>query len=504
MNTPFVRLYVKKTGRDLTEFCEDFTFEDSDEKDAYAEFRLNGLGENIDVQGNKSGFLMNSADISVNTPLQFTFGMLGGFVSPTHEITVSDLHFDYSQGRVIAIVKCLDKGNVIKRGATQKIWNNSTASDIAREIASKYDMQTQIDNTSYVYNAIPQSGRSDLEMLQFLAHKENGLHCYVSNNVLHFERVDFGKKATRLFTVGENVVHFSTHEKNSSKNKDSNGAEVAGVNTITGKSFSVQAIIDGVNGKVLAPYTATPNYSESVWSKEVNKSGILDKKLDGKYLNDAGISQLFKQPTLKEIKQAQAKQAKSDQAFVNNFAYNETHNGVSILDPNAPSTKILIDALGCKRVGAINKTEAQHKAESINSKSKKDCVTATLEITLDTDFKIGDIVSIDGFIADRDKGNWYVKEFRHTVSHGKYASTEIKLSRNAVSTGKDKADGELNSSKGKKNAASSRQIVINGNTGEIDFGSAIPDAFNAIVKSSKSFDSNFTNIEDIFSTKKTK
>jgi len=53
MKSPFLKVYHKKTGTEISNI-ESFNYEDSDEKDAYAEFRINGLALN-----SKGQHLMN-------------------------------------------------------------------------------------------------------------------------------------------------------------------------------------------------------------------------------------------------------------------------------------------------------------------------------------------------------------------------------------------------------------------------------------------------------------
>jgi|GEM_PF-1848197 len=494
MKAPFFKLYVKKgktESRDLTGYCEDFNYEDSDDKDAYAEFRLDGLAKN-----ERNEYLMNDLDIHQGNHLQFQFGFIGGIVSQMHEITIAELKFDYGQGRCIAILRCLDKGNVIKRGANTNLWKNVSASGIAKAIAEKYDMTTRITETPHVYQSLPQSGKSDFEMLQWLAHKEGAINCYVSNNTLVFERTDYGKKSKRLFTFGgDNILHFSTNVSNAHKGKGNNGVVVSGVDVKTGTTFVKTALMDAANGTIFAPVSVNSPYYENAWEKQVKKSGILDTKI-----GNLGTQTGNFKTQLDNREKADIKIANGNKISI---AQRKTIQQNAIVNIHPEYLKGITDSLGMKTVGAINEREAAEKAEAHNENAKKDVITANLDIELDSSFNIGDIVTIDGLISDRDKGNWYVKEIRHSITHGNIAKTSFKLTRNAISKGNgNKADGAVNDSKGKNSSQTEKQMQLNAVTGEFEYKTPkeIQDLFAKYTKT------NLVDLktlaEDLYSTKK--
>ena len=412
MKAPFFKLYVKKgktESRDLTGYCEDFNYEDSDDKDAYAEFRLDGLAKN-----ERNEYLMNDLELSKDTDLLFQFGFIGGFVSPMHQITIHENHLDYSQGRCVIILRCLDRGCEIKKIRTNKQFKNMTASQIATEIAKKYGMATtRIEPTERVYQSLPQSGLTDFQLLQKLAHESGALNCYVSNNTLVFEKINFSMKSKRLFTIGDNVIRFSTTVSNSHQvGKATKGVTASGVDIMTGKPFTYNYILDGIGGQVLGKYSTEPTPKD----KRIS-NGVLDAAF--KELN-TDKSQHF-----------------DDKLQANN-----------ILNINADARNAVTDIIGTVKIGAQTLGEAKAKAESLVSKSKKNAVTASLELELDCGFNIGDIITVDGLIANRDKGNWYVKEIRHSIKPNAYASTSLELSRNASNAGTTPAKGELNKTLG--------------------------------------------------------
>lgn len=428
MKSPFIKIYNKKTSNDLSQFIESFSYEDSDEKDAYAEFRINGLAKN-----ERNEYLMNDHELQKDTDLIFQFGFIGGFTSPMHEITIHENHLDYSQGRCVIILRCLDRGCEIKKIRTNKQFKNMTASQIATEIAKKYGMATnRIEPTERIYKSLPQSGLTDFQLLQKLAHESGALNCFVSNNTLVFEKINFSRKSKRLLTVGENVIRFSTTVSNSHQVGTAHkGVTASGVDIMSGKPFTYSYILDGIGGQILGKYsTETPK------DKRIS-NGVLDA-----FYKDLNTD---KSPKFDDKLQAN-----------------------NILNINADARNAVTDIIGTVKIGAQTLGEAKSKAESLVARAKKNAVTASLELELDSSFNIGDIITVDGLIADRDKGNWYVKEIRHSIKNNSYASTELQLSRNATNAGKTPAHGELNKTLGDLFATPKKVVrrILNGETGE--------------------------------------
>ena len=429
MKSPFLKVYHKRNGKEISNI-ESFNYEDSDDKDAYAEFRINGLAKN-----ERNEYLMNDLELSKDTDLLFQFGFIGGFVSPINEITIHENKIEYNQGRAVVVLRCLDKGNVIKRIRTNKQWRNVTASQIATEIAKKYSMATtRIEPTERIYKSICQSGLSDFQLLHKLAHESGALNCFVSNNTLVFEKINFSKKSKRLLTVGDNVIRFSTTVSNSnSVGTAHKGVTASGIDTNSGEKFSYNYIFDAINNSLLGKFSTNEKPTKD---KRIS-NGVVDD-----FLNLINID--------------------------NSKHFNPDANSKNVLNINSETTEKIMDIIGTVKIGATSPQDAKNKAEAMVAKAKKNAVTASLELELDSSFNIGDIVTIDGLIADRDKGNWYVKEIRHSIKPNAYASTSLELSRNATNAGTTPAKGELNKTLGDLFAGTTKAVrhVLNGETGE--------------------------------------
>jgi len=201
---------------------------------------------------------------------------------------------------------------------------------------------------------------------------------------------------------------------------------------MSGKPFTYSYILDGIGGQVLGKYSTEPAPKD----KRIS-NGVLDA-----FFKDLNTDKSPK--------------------------FNPDANSKNVLNINSETTAKIMDIIGTVKIGATSPQDAKNKAESMVAKAKKNAVTASLELELDSSFNIGDIITVDGLIADRDKGNWYVKEIRHSIKTNAFASTELQLSRNATNAGTTPAaHGAVNNSVGKKDATPTTDIRLDGVTGDL-------------------------------------
>jgi len=92
--------------------------------------------------------------------------------------------------------------------AKQRVFENTTASKVARLIAAEHGFQCYVDDHPRVYPQIVQAGITDLQLLSRLA-KQCGFTFRVENTTLHF------KSMTKDFEENrENAPHFDMREAN--------------------------------------------------------------------------------------------------------------------------------------------------------------------------------------------------------------------------------------------------------------------------------------------------
>lgn len=223
MYAPFYRLYIDNDAkRDITEYVENFTYEDCIEEDSLLK---------INIRSSFAEELADDTDFVTGTIIAFQFGFMAGEISELHRARITDVKHKYRE-RVTMELQCLDLGTVVKRVTEQTIWKNKKSSDIAQEIASKYGLELEADPTTKVWDNIPQGNRDDFSFLRYLALREDGGNwiCYIRNNTLYFVNRGTDKNSLLTFTWGDGdgtVVSFEPSIKESTQAGVSNKAVVA-------------------------------------------------------------------------------------------------------------------------------------------------------------------------------------------------------------------------------------------------------------------------------------
>lgn len=117
VTSPFFRISVADTGEDITDLCDGLDYEESAEKDDLL---------NITIK-TKNVFLIDEEWLAVGEKLYFIFGYEGAFAKNT---------------------------------TSNKIWKDVTATNIAEQLADKYDLILQANPTSKKYSQLPQGNKN--------------------------------------------------------------------------------------------------------------------------------------------------------------------------------------------------------------------------------------------------------------------------------------------------------------------------------------------------------
>ena len=135
--------------------------------------------------------------------------------------------------------------------AKQRVFEDATASAVAKIIAEEHGFQCHVDNHPRIYPQIVQAGVTDLQLLSRLA-KQCGYTLRVENTTLHF------KKMTKEFEENrENAPHFIMREAN-----DPKGSTLYEFNLLVGESnlfgdaYKSAVQFGGVNPNNLSGFTA--------------------------------------------------------------------------------------------------------------------------------------------------------------------------------------------------------------------------------------------------------
>jgi phage protein D len=229
VTSPFFRISVADTGEDITDLCDGLDYEESAEKDDLL---------NITIK-TKNVFLIDEEWLAVGEKLYFIFGYKGGFQSGRYVATIADVDIDYGVLTTIKI-KCSDAGAFAKNTTSNKIWKDVTATNIAEQLADKYDLTLQANPTSKKYSQLPQGNKNDFDFLREVAQKEN-LQFYIASDQLIFKPRDLLKASIRTYTLGVDILKFKPSTKTSKDAPSSQAAQSTSINPVDG-SINTQKV----------------------------------------------------------------------------------------------------------------------------------------------------------------------------------------------------------------------------------------------------------------------
>jgi phage protein D len=375
-------------------FPYDFSFEESLGKDNYLMLKFQDI---------KTDFL-DLEWLTEGTVLVFNFGFLGTEEqSQKRYAEILDIEPTY-QRTIDVTVKCTDKGLVMKKKMSNIVWQDVTASDIAKTIAGWYGLETDIESTTYKYTALPQANRTDWELLKYLAtqEKSGNFSIWINDNTLYFKELDLTKEATVTFTYADGngkVISFKPKSKKSNQSSAAGGSQVTGFDLDTNTTTTEKA----------------------------DNSNLANNKALGKY----------------------------------KFNANGEGGYVKADDKNAVAT-------GKNTFVAIpNKDRLKNTANSEVKKANLEGLEATLNLEGEPRINAGDIITIAG-VAKRHLGNYLVQSVRHTISGGGFLTTlELKKNATAKNESAGKVSGSVNDSKGtdkpnEKKALKNKKFDANG------------------------------------------
>lgn len=367
MQQPFYIITAIQQGKetDITDLIDGFSYEDCVEKDDLIKF--NFKTDSVD--------LIDSDWLKVGAELNFKFGYIGGTQSNTHKAQITNLGINFATPIVIDI-EALDKGNVMKKTRSNKIWKKQTASQIATSIASYYGLEYNGAKTSYVYENIPQGNRTDFEFLQYLAlqEKDGSFHTFIKDNELRFERKDLDKKSNRLFTFGQDIVSFKIQYRETSNSGAGIQSTIQNFNPLTNETTKID--VNAQNAKDDTKLgRVVPSYIE--YDANANSKNLQIKPNQPQSEKEKNVSGEF------------------------NFV---------------PST------LPTQRIENI--------ANSQNKSNTRKELTGNLTIEGDPTITANGIVTING-VGKKFSGNWYVVKVSHKLQGSTYMTT-IELQKNAI------------------------------------------------------------------------
>ena len=230
---PFYSILVKDTKLDLVEQfgVTSFSYEESNEKDNQLSFSMKN--QNLEM--------IDQSWCVEGTELVFIFGYKGEEQSTQKLAIITDI--DISYGLDISVnIKAVDKGNYMKKATDTKVWENKTASQIAKEIADIYQMESSIESTSKNYESLPQGNMNDFDFLRKLAN-ENNKHFHISNNTLFFAKRKLGDNSVVTYTYrngDSKIKSFKPKSKGIKDNGVGAGQKISKINTDNNEIIDVK------------------------------------------------------------------------------------------------------------------------------------------------------------------------------------------------------------------------------------------------------------------------
>lgn len=369
--TPFFKVTIQKTGRDITELVSRFVHELAVDQDNLIVLEIR----------NTSTDLIDDPDFKEGEVLSFNYGYLGSKSGPTYLCRISSIIPDY--GEIINItVRCTDLGLLMKKNSSKKVWKNMKSSDIVKQIALANGLQAVVTETSTVHVNMPQGSKSDYEFLKYLAtlEKDGSFRFFMRSEFIHFTRLKLEAKSSRTFTYNNGngfVKKFKPYSEEILKNAAARDTVVTSVDPFTNETIN----------------------------NVVNNSTSKDDVKLGEYSYDVNSVQVSYQkggPTQGQ-RPSQVQKAQEDPSKTGKHLYSPAR----VLD------------------------EAKNVANKFKKKNALSDYMANLTLEGDPDLVEDVVITMGGRIAKKDTGNWYVSRATHTIEFGSSYETRLTLNKNA-------------------------------------------------------------------------
>lgn len=263
---PFYSIFLAGNEKlEITEYVESFTHTQSTKKDNTLTLKI--YAEKADI--------FDSLELNRGKYIQIQYGYKSGAVSDFYSLRISDIQYSY--GATINInVTCTDKGNVMKKSTSNKVWSNVTTGDIVKEISAKYGLEYQADYEGKKWDNLVQGNLNDFEFLQQVAEKEKdgNFIIYVHKNKVLFTKRGLDKNSSLLLEYRNpesGIISFKPKETETTLKPESISAQSTGEN-------STVADADNANVPVLGEFKYTYNANGESIAANLGKLITLPEK----------------------------------------------------------------------------------------------------------------------------------------------------------------------------------------------------------------------------------
>lgn len=104
-------------------------------------------------------------------------------------------------------VECKDPAVKLTIGRKSKYFYNSTDSDVFNDIISTYNLEHEIENTSYEHRELIQFNASDWDFIVSRA-QANGKLCFVENGKISIKKPNFSQESIQSVAFGSTIIDF--------------------------------------------------------------------------------------------------------------------------------------------------------------------------------------------------------------------------------------------------------------------------------------------------------
>lgn len=386
MAAPFYRVLVKDSNRDITSLIDSFTYEDSIKEDDMIVLSIKSDNPNI----------VDDPDLQEGIMITYVFGYKHRH-SGKRLAKIEDVDPDFS-GQVKMTIRAFDLGLLLKKNEYDTVWEELTASEIAKKIANRNSLLYNVEDSSYKYSSLPQGNKTDFEFLTYLATMEEGgsYRFFVKDNVLNFNKIDLKQPSIKTFRYKDpngGVLSFKPRAGGSKKKAASQETKVVSIDRNTGE----------------------------VTEQKINNSNSTD---DVK-LGDHAV-----------------------------YYDADGNKKVNISDENS------LDKTGKNLVvPAKSPTQASNIANKEKKDSALEDLTASLGTEGDPFYESDKIITISN-VGKKFTGNWYVAKVSHTISSNQIYSSTLSLQKNASKVNSSNSEEAKNKNNGAGPDSANKQKTL--------------------------------------------
>ena len=114
---------------------------------------------------------------------------------------------EFGQKGAEIVIRALDKGHKLQRQRKVRTFQQVSASDMVRKVASEAGLQARVESTTVVYEFFQQSAETDWDFVTRLA-RVNAYRVFVKDSTLHFQKPSTGAGAAIELTWQDNLISF--------------------------------------------------------------------------------------------------------------------------------------------------------------------------------------------------------------------------------------------------------------------------------------------------------